>query len=100
MSEILPLMRTAITAALLAVVALACSATLDTDSLAQQILTGIEDQAGVDITSVECPDDVPVEAGATFECSVTAADGTSGTVTVTQSDDQGNVTWEVTDVMQ
>jgi hypothetical protein len=48
--------------------------------------------------SVDCPDDVPVEADATFECPAVAEDGSQATITVTQEDDQGNLSWEVTRV--
>jgi hypothetical protein len=73
---------------------IACSKTLDTSDIETQIKSGIEDQTGATIESVGCPDGVDVEAGATFDCTVKGAQG-SGTVTVTQKDDQGNVTWEL-----
>jgi outer membrane lipoprotein SlyB len=84
-------------AAAVAALALAgCSATVDTDGLEGQIAQELEAQAGVRPTSVQCPDDVPAEAGATFECTATADDGSTATITVTQEDDQGNLSWEVT----
>ena len=82
----------------------ACSVTiggLDTDSLEEQIEADIEAQApGVDITEVDCPDGVQPQAGDVFVCRATADDGSVGTIEVTQTDDEGNVTWEVTDVME
>ena len=48
--------------------------------------------------SVDCPEDVPAGAGDTFRCTAVADDGSVATITVTQSDDQGNVRWEVTTV--
>jgi outer membrane murein-binding lipoprotein Lpp len=73
-----------------------CSATVDTDALEGQIAQELEAQAGVRPSSVQCPDDVAPEAGATFECTATAEDGSTATITVTQQDDQGNLSWEVT----
>lgn len=87
-----------------AVVLAGCSVSiggLDTDTLAEQIEAEIETQApGVDIVSVECPDNVQPQSGDVFTCRATAGDGSVGTIEVTQTDDEGNVTWEVTDVME
>jgi hypothetical protein len=89
--------RTLFLVALLPALA-ACSKTIDTASLEENIRSELTAQAGVTPTDVSCPDDVPVEAGATFECTVTAEDGSTATVTVTQTDDEGNLDWEVTSV--
>jgi hypothetical protein len=75
-----------------------CTATVETDALEQQIGDELAAQAGVVPVSVDCPDDVAAEAGATFECVATADDGSIATITVTQQDDQGNLRWEVTNV--
>lgn len=72
--------------------------TLDSDELERQIAAGIETQTGASVASVDCPDDVPLQAGHSFSCTATADDGSSATVAVTQTDDQGNVEWEVTGV--
>ena len=68
---------------------------INTDDLEGQIATELEAQTGVVPASVECPADVPAEKGGTFRCTVTADDGSSAGITVTQTDDQGNVDWEV-----
>jgi hypothetical protein len=68
---------------------------LDTELLEEQIAQGVADQLGVQLTSVECPDDVAVEAGDEFECTWTDEAGDSGPVRVIQEDDQGNVSWEI-----
>jgi hypothetical protein len=47
--------------------------------------------AGTDVT-VDCPSDVDIEAGATFECQVNAG-SQEGTFTVTQKNDQGDVSF-------
>jgi hypothetical protein len=81
---------------LTAVALTACTKTVNTDSLEQQIAAELRTQTGVNPTSVECPEDVEAEAGATFTCTATADDGSTATITVTQQDDQGNLNWEVT----
>jgi Domain of unknown function (DUF4333) len=48
--------------------------------------------------SVDCPQDVPAEAGDNFRCTEVADDGSVATITATQTDDDGNVQWEVTTV--
>ena len=69
--------------------------TLDTDKAEEEIAKGIEEQTEATIDSVECPDDVDIEAGHTFDCTVNVSDGSTETVTVTQDDDEGNITWEL-----
>ncbi|WP_370328097.1 DUF4333 domain-containing protein [Euzebya sp.] len=72
---------------------------LDTEPLEQEIEIGIEARAdGIDIDSVECPDDVQPEEGRVFVCRAHAVDGSIGTVEVQQVDDAGGVEWELTDV--
>jgi len=50
------------------------------------------DQQGI---TVSCPDDVPAETGHTFDCTATTANGTPITLHVTESDDQGRVSYQV-----
>lgn len=69
--------------------------TLDTDTIENEIAQGIEEQTGISVQSVECPDDVDAEAGNTFRCTATADDGSTAPVRVTQQDDEGNVEWEL-----
>jgi hypothetical protein len=76
----------------------ACTSTINTEELEQQIARELEAQTGVTPSSVNCPEDVPAEAGGRFECTATADDGSTATVSVVQEDDQGNVRWEVTGV--
>ena len=70
---------------------------LDTDELEGELMTQIESQIDSTKVTVDCPADVVLEEGGTFECSGEDASGATFTVQVSQSDDQGNVTWEVTD---
>ncbi len=73
------------------------SLTLNNDTLQQKITEGLQQQAGVQAV-VTCPDDRPLKAGDTFHCSAVTADGSTLTITVVQTDDQGNVNWNVTGV--
>jgi Domain of unknown function (DUF4333) len=82
--------------AMLAVAVAACTKSLDTDGLESKLKTQIEAQTDSTITGVECPDDIKVESGATFECTATEESGATFTIEVVQTDDAGNVTWEVT----
>jgi hypothetical protein len=68
---------------------------LNTDELEGQIATELEAQTGLAPTSVDCPADVPAKKGSTFRCTVTADDGSSAGITVTQTDDDGSIDWEV-----
>jgi Domain of unknown function (DUF4333) len=68
---------------------------LDTDKLEGKIKDGIERQAGVKIRSVDCPDDVKVKKGNTFNCKATTTSGQTANVKVTQRDDEGNVNYQV-----
>lgn len=81
-----------------AVVSLVASSTaLDTGAVEQRIAESLSAQTGQD-TTVQCPDSIELAAaGQTFTCEVSAEDGTTGTVEVTQDDDAGNVTWRVVD---
>ncbi len=83
--------------AVLAIAAAACTKTLDTDGLEGKLKSQIEEQTGGAIASVDCPADVAVEAGGTFDCTAVEESGAEFTISVTQRDDKGNVDWEVTD---
>jgi Domain of unknown function (DUF4333) len=69
--------------------------TLDASELNTKIATDMQSNLGIQGASVSCPDDVSVEAGRTFNCTATTPDGGTMTIEVTQSDDQGNVTYKV-----
>ena len=66
---------------------------LDVDKLESTIAADISAQVGGEWT-VECPDDIPQEAGLTANCNASSADGQSVMINITQTDDQGNVDWE------
>jgi len=52
-------------------------------------------QQGVTPKAIDCPKARVLKAADTFDCTVTADDGRTLTVTVIQDDDQGNVSWEL-----
>jgi hypothetical protein len=80
----------------LAVATVACSRTLNLDSVKTAISEGLTSQLGLPIASVTCPAEAPaVKAGNVFECTATPKDGGRFTVKVSQKDDQGNIAWEV-----
>jgi Domain of unknown function (DUF4333) len=81
--------RTVVATCLLAG-ALACTKTLDSNGLEEQIRARIEERGGPDVSSVACPTDIKVETGGTFTCTA-SGDGTTWTIEVTQTDDKGNV---------
>jgi hypothetical protein len=70
--------------------------TLDGQGLDETLANDLSQKLNVQGFTVSCPDDVPAEAGGTFQCTATNPDGTQITLQVTQTDDQGNVTYEVT----
>lgn len=84
--------------ATLAIVSLAaCTQMLDMDTVKAAIAGGIAEQVGLEVATVECPADREIKAGDVFECTATPAAGGSIAVQVTQDDDQGNITWSVTE---
>ena len=68
---------------------------LDTDAVAAQVSDTLSSDAGAQI-DVSCPGGIPLEAGATFTCTASAPDGSTQDILVTQTDDQGDVTWTPT----
>lgn len=70
--------------------------TLDGNGLEEMLRAKIEQQLGAHEITVDCPDDEPAKAGATFQCSAASADGKTLTIEVTQTDGQGHVTWKAT----
>ncbi len=72
-------------------------ATLDTDELAITLQNQIETRTGSNLRSVDCPAEVEIEIRGSFECAAEDEAGVRFKILVTQSDDQGSVTWEATD---
>jgi hypothetical protein len=82
-------------ASVTAALALAACGTqqLDTAEAEKTIADRLGQQAGTKVT-INCPDDVEIKKGDTFECTAKARKDTAK-VKVTQLDDEGNVRWEV-----
>jgi hypothetical protein len=78
---------------LLMLVAVACSKTIDSTSLESSIKTQLATK-GVPGATVSCPDDIKAEKGGTFTCTA-SAQGQTVTLQITQTDDQGHVTFKV-----
>jgi Domain of unknown function (DUF4333) len=69
--------------------------TLDGEQLDQMIASDMQTKLNLQGVTVSCPDDVPAEAGRTFQCTATGQDGAAMTIEVTQTDDQGRITYKV-----
>jgi hypothetical protein len=63
---------------------------LDTAEAERQIVSITEEQTGVTVTDVSCPDDVELAAGTVTTCTA-VVEGQEVTYTVEQTDDEGNV---------
>jgi hypothetical protein len=84
----------AVLVTLLALGSVACAPrTLDDAQLEEQLGRTLGDRLGVQL-EVECPAGIEVRDGGTFACVAKAPGETVGIrVLVTQTDDDGNVTW-------
>ncbi|GAB3313458.1 hypothetical protein GCM10027451_27330 [Geodermatophilus aquaeductus] len=67
------------------------SKVLDTAEAERQIAAIAQEQAGVTVTDVTCPEDVELAAGTVTTCTA-SLEGQEVTFTVEQTDDEGNVT--------
>ncbi len=72
----------------------ACTRSLDTQGLEEQIATQLQEEGGPPVSGVTCPEDIEVEAGSTFDCTATG-DGVEWTIRVTQLDDDGKVEFDI-----
>jgi hypothetical protein len=82
----------------LATAALAgCSTQLDMTQLESDLGSQLaaREQVPVDQVTVDCPESVPLEAGATFDCQATVSDRLV-VLTVTELDGDGTVEWTAT----
>jgi hypothetical protein len=82
------------------VLAAACTKSLDSSHLESELKSQLETKLSAKDVKISCPDSEPVESGTVFTCQATDATGASATVTVTETDDKGNVTWKITAVQQ
>lgn len=67
---------------------------LDTAKLESAIKDGVSSQTGFAIQSISCPKEIKGEANATFQCQAKTDKNDSFTISVTQKDDKGNVSWK------
>ena len=75
-----------------ALAATACSKSLNTDNAESFIRTELAKQGETEVASVDCPDR-EAKSGDTFTCTAHAPDGTRMTVDVTQTSDDGRITF-------
>ncbi|MGI9538521.1 MAG: DUF4333 domain-containing protein [Miltoncostaeaceae bacterium] len=69
--------------------------TLDTDKLESEIRSSVQERLEESGISVDCPSDIDAEEGDVFRCTLTTPGGEKREVVVRQTDDDGNVRWEV-----
>ena len=81
-------------ACLLALVAVGCTRTLDTKGLETQIQQFLAERGGPKMSQVSCPDGIKVQQGESFDCTATG-DGSTWTIHVTQTNDNGDVNIEI-----
>jgi hypothetical protein len=77
-----------------AVGAVGCTRYLDMERVASAIQTGLEDQLGLTVTDVDCPESREMKVEDAFECSAATEGGGRIRVSVTQQDAEGNIAWE------
>lgn len=77
-----------------------CSSTptLRSDEVESAIVAGLKAQFPKRDYAAACPAEIPAESGGMFTCELTSADGSQATVTVTQTDAEGDIRWQVTAV--
>lgn len=73
------------------------SGSLDSNKMDSIITSKINEIAPSASVSANCPSDIKIQSGATFDCPVTI-NGKQYTYTVTQTDDQGNVSAVPSDI--
>ena len=69
---------------------------LDIEDAEKTIGTRLGEQTGAKVL-VDCPNEVEIRRGDTFDCRATAPGRKPATVRVTQLDDEGKVRWVVTE---
>jgi len=64
---------------------------LNTGDVEAKLKTELGKSAGVQPKAIECPDDIKVEKGRKFNCTLIAPNGDRVTVNVTLTDDKGGL---------
>ena len=70
-------------------------AKLDEAELEEALVKQLGDNAGVEPKSVDCPDDITIEKGKKFDCTLTAPNGEKVPVNVTLTNNDGGFNAEV-----
>lgn len=73
----------------------ACSRTLDTAPIENEIRDNIIKQGGLSLKSVVCPKNIPLEVGKSFECVGELESGDRFAIAAKQTDAPGKVEWDV-----
>ena len=90
-------MTNAVRAAIAAIVVLAavglaaCGTVIDDSKAEDAVQASVEKDLNVKVKSVDCPSDVDVEKGKTFDCEVVAANGDKSTATLKILNDDADV---------
>jgi hypothetical protein len=58
---------------------------------AEKLARKIADSGRVRVQTVSCPSGVKAKKGESFDCALVYADGTKGTITIQQLDDEGRI---------
>jgi hypothetical protein len=66
-----------------------CAEKIDTADLESKLKDQLGQSAGVEPRDVECPDDIEIEKGKKFDCTLTAPNGDEVRVEVTLTNDEG-----------
>jgi len=69
------------------------SAALDPQAVQRDVAEQFQEREGVAV-QLRCGDDMTVEAGSTYECSGTTADGEAVTIEIAITDEDANYTWD------
>ncbi|MGK7913639.1 MAG: DUF4333 domain-containing protein [Synechococcus sp.] len=69
---------------------------LNSRRLKEFLDTEVETQTGLVITNVSCPEPRPIQEGDVFECELTDDKGATVFATVTQTSDDGDISFSVT----
>ena len=76
--------------------AVSCSTTLlDTGNLQATLRQQLEAQLGARNITVTCPNEIKVQTGGRFKCSVVVPSSGTLTIDVTQTDDKGDVNYQI-----
>lgn len=76
-----------------------CNSTpvLNNDNLQNSIAQWLQSNYG-ETATVSCPGNRPIQMGDVFNCTATSDSGTTVTLQVTQTDNTGSVSWNITDL--